>query len=70
MNLYCRSYEEVICRDCTIVSHKSHDYTIIKSAKDKQVKQMENVLVEVGAKKVKFAGHRVHLERVEQGSTV
>ena len=30
LKLYCRTCEEVICRDCTIVTHKQHDYTFIK----------------------------------------
>ena len=65
LRLYCKTCREVICRDCTIVTHKSHDYTFIKDVRDELVKEMQQLLDKVKAKEVEFAGHQAHLQNVE-----
>ena len=40
LKLYCRTCEEIICRDCTIVTHKQHDYTFIKDVREELVKKL------------------------------
>ena len=65
LRLYCKTCREVICRDCTIVTHKTHDYTFIKDVRDELVKEMQQLLEKVEAKEVEFAGHQAHLQNVE-----
>ena len=49
LKLYCRTCQEVICRDCAIVTHKQHDYTFIKDVKEELTKKMESLSCEVEA---------------------
>ena len=44
-----RTSQEVICRDCAIVTHKQHDYTFIKDVKEELTKKMESLSCEVEA---------------------
>ena len=30
LNMYCESCETLICRDCTLISHKNHKYGFVK----------------------------------------
>jgi len=65
LKLYCKTCREVICRDCAIVTHKTHDYTFIKDVKDELVKKMQQLLDKVKTKEAEFAGHQAHLQNVE-----
>ena len=49
LKLYCRTCQEVICRDCAIVTHKQHDYTFIKDVREELTKKMESLSTEVEA---------------------
>ena len=68
LKLYCRTCEEVICRDCTIVTHKQHDYTFIKDVRDELVKKMNDLVTKVRDKQNEFEGHRRHLDHVDKAS--
>ena len=56
LKLYCRTCQEVICRDCTIVTHKQHDYTFIKEVKKELTTKMESLVASVGRKEAKCLG--------------
>ena len=68
LKLYCRTCQEVICRDCTIVTHKQHDYTFIKDVREELVKKMTGLMDKAKAKRVVFEGHQNHLGEVRQVS--
>ena len=48
--LYCRTCQEVICRDCTIVTHKQHDYVFIKDVREELSKRMKEMSAGVETK--------------------
>ena len=56
LKLYCITCQEVICRDCTIVKHKKHDYTFINDIREELTKEMESLMVSVGGKEAKCQG--------------
>ena len=63
LKLYCRTCQEVICRDCTIVTHKQHDYTFVKYVKEELSKELEVLTNEVEARSVEFKRHADLLEK-------
>ena len=54
LKLYCRTCQEVICRDCTIVTHKQHDYTFIKDVREELTKKMKSLLASVDGKEAEY----------------
>ena len=68
LKLYCRTCQEVICRDCTIVTHKQHDYTFIKDVREELVQEMQDLLGRVEGKVEEFTHHQNHLQEVNRKS--
>ena len=68
LKLYCRTCQEVICRDCTIVTHKQHDYTFIKEIREELTKKMECLIASVGGKEAKYQDilERIHQAREKE----
>ena len=64
LKLYCRTCQMVICRDCTIVTHKQHDYTFIKDVQEELGQEMTQLVEEVRAKQKVFDGHYQYLQQV------
>ena len=56
LKLYCRTCQEVICRDCTIVTHKQHDYTFIKDVREELIMKMERLVASMSRKEAKCQG--------------
>ena len=54
LKLYCKTCQDVLCRDCTIVTHKGHDYLFIKNAKEEIIRNLQQLLVQVEEKDVEF----------------
>ena len=54
LKLYCRTCQEVICRDCTIITHKQHDYTFIKDVREELTKKMESLVDSLGRKEAEY----------------
>ena len=54
LKLYCRTCEEVICRDCTIVTHKQHDYTFIKDVTGILLGKLQDLSFTVRQKEVEI----------------
>ena len=68
LKLYCRTCQEVICRDCAIVTHKQHDYTFIKNIREELVQEMQDLLGRVEGKVEEFTHHQNHLQEVDRKS--
>ena len=68
LKLYCRTCQEVICRDCTIVTHKQHDYTFIKDVREELVQEMQDLLGHVEGKVEEFTHHQNYLQEVDRKS--
>ena len=54
LKLYCRTCQAVICRDCAIVTHKQHDYTFVKDAREEITKKMEGLVITVKKKEAEY----------------
>ena len=65
LKLYCRTCQEVICRDCTIVTHKQHDYTFIKDVREELIMKIESLVASVGGKE---AGYQNLLDSIHHAS--
>ena len=68
LKLYCRTCQEVICRDCAIVTHKQHDCTFIKDIREEFVQEMHDLLGRVEGKVEEFTCHQNHLQEVDRKS--
>ena len=68
LRLYCKDCEEVICRDCTIVTHKPHNYDFIKNVRPELEEKMRGLLREVERKSIEFDDHLKYLDKVEGDS--
>ena len=64
LKLYCRGCREVICRDCTIVKHRGHDYLFIRDAKEELTQGIEANLKKVQEKIQFFQRHVSYLGKV------
>jgi len=51
IKLFCETCEEAICRDCTIVKHRDHQYTFVKDAFSKGRDSLLKILSETKTKK-------------------
>ena len=52
LKVYCRTCQEVICRDCIIVTHKQHDYALIKNVREELSKKLEDLMISVTKKEI------------------
>ena len=68
LKLYCRTCQEVICTDCTIVTHKQHDYTFIKDIREELVREMLELVSCAEEKGREFSRHQSHLDLVDKNS--
>ena len=50
LKLFCMTCEEAICRDCTIVKHRGHEYTFVKDAFSKRKESLLKILSETKTK--------------------
>ena len=68
LKLYCRTCEEVICRDCTIVTHKQHDYTFIKDVTQILLGKLQDLSFTVRQKqeKIRDVIDYIHSEKQEE----
>lgn len=46
MKVFCATCDKVICRDCTVVEHRDHEYTFVKEAYSKEKERLLNILSE------------------------
>ena len=63
MKLYCRTCQKVICRDCTIVTHKQHDYTFIKDVTEELKKKLQDLSAKVTKKEKAMCDVIDHINR-------
>ncbi|XP_011409438.1 PREDICTED: E3 ubiquitin-protein ligase TRIM33-like, partial [Amphimedon queenslandica] len=44
MKLYCETCDSVICRDCTVRTHKDHEYDLVSASYTKHCQELEGSL--------------------------
>lgn len=69
LKLYCLTCREVVCRDCTIVTHKSHDFNFIRDVHDDLLKELTDAADKVESKKLKFLSSVDMLEDIITNTT-
>ena len=65
LKLYCETCSELICRDCTLVKHRNHDFTFVQDARKKVNKKMLSIVSEVDIKQREFKHHLQEIKKVE-----
>ena len=56
LKLYCRDCEVLVCRDCVLVTHKTHDYSFVddviddekQQLRDITLRELDNILIDTG----------------------
>lgn len=67
IKLYCSTCQTTICRDCTVIDHRDHDYSFVKDVALKQKGELKALVEEVKAKKDKISQMLTgHFEREER----
>ena len=62
MKLFCKTCQTTICRDCTIVDHRTHEYDFIEEVAVEEKKYLESKLNEVKQRKDRVAQGLVNLD--------
>lgn len=63
LKLYCSTCQKVICRDCTIVTHKQHEYTFIKDVTEELKKKLQDLSATVTNKEKAMCDVVDHINR-------
>ena len=67
LKLYCETCEKVVCRDCTLVEHRQHNYKFIQDARNQIDGEMRSLKSDVERK---FAIFRHDLQEIKRVETV
>ncbi len=63
LKLYCRTCQEAICRDCTIVTHKQHDYAFVKDVTSELMEKVENLSTSITRKDTELQAVLKHINK-------
>ena len=66
LKLYCRTCQKIICRDCTIVTHKQHEYTFIKDVTEELSTKLKHLSAAVAKKEESIRGVINHVQKKKQ----
>ena len=66
LKLYCRTCQKVICRDCTIVTHKRHEYTFIKDVTEELSTKLKHLSAAAAKKEESIHGVINHIQKKKQ----
>ena len=66
VKLYCRTCQKVICRDCTIVTHKRHEYTFIKDVTEELSTKLKHLSATAAKKEESIRGVINHIQKKKQ----
>ena len=65
LKLYCETCEKVVCRDCTLVEHRQHNYKFIQDARNQIDREMRSLKSDVERKFAVFRHDLQEIKRVE-----
>ncbi len=66
IKLYCKTCEETICRDCTIVDHRQHDYVFARDVSQEKKDELLRLVGQVRQKRSEMADGLEYLKRMEE----
>ena len=66
IKLYCKTCQETICRDCTIVDHRQHDYVFARDVSQEKKDELLRLVGEVKQKRSEMAESLEYLKKLEE----
>ena len=69
LKLYCGTCSKLICRDCTLVEHRQHDYTFVEDARKQVDAEMSSLQSDVKQKLATFRQNLHEIRKVEGSAT-
>ena len=69
LRLYCGTCSKLICRDCTLVEHRQHDYTFVEDARKQVDAEMNSLQSDVKQKLATFRRNLQEIRKVEESAT-
>ena len=69
LKLYCGTCSKLICRDCTLVEHRQHDYTFVEDARKQVDAEMDSLQSNVKQKLAAFKQNLQEIRKVEASAT-
>ena len=70
LKLYCETCKSLICRDCTIVDHRNHDFGFVKTIRPKIVNAISELMQAAKMKQQELEAHLALVKDVEKGQDV
>ena len=67
IKLFCKTCQTTICRDCTIVDHRQHDYGFVEEVASREKKHLQSNLNEVKLRKVRVWQGILNLKKFNEG---
>ncbi len=68
LKLFCKTCEKVICRDCALVKHRSHNYSFIREVRPDTQRSLEGLQKEVEEKLKEFKANKVYIEGLQKAA--
>ena len=69
LKLYCETCKKLICRDCTLVDHRQHDYKFVEDARKQVDAEMGSLKSKVDRKLAIFKHNLDEIRKVEVSAT-
>lgn len=66
IKLYCKTCEETICRDCTIVEHRQHDYVFARDVSQEKKDELLRLVEEVKQNRSEMTKCLEYLKKMEE----
>ena len=70
LKLYCETCKSLICRDCTIVDHRDHNFGFVKTIRPKVTNTIGELMQAVKTKQQELEVHLALVKDVEKGQDV
>jgi tripartite motif-containing protein 56 len=67
IKLFCKTCQTTICRDCTIVDHRQHEYGFVEEVAVEEKRHLQTNLNEVKQRKGRVAQGIVNLKKFNEG---
>ena len=68
LKIYCFTCEELICRDCTLIDHKDHQYEFIETSVQQIKQDLQDSLVPLEEAQAKLRSAKVEVEKFKERS--
>lgn len=66
IELFCKTCEKTICRDCALVKHREHDYTFVREIRTDIQVALEELVRVVKAKETEFMGYKKYTDNLRR----